>query len=373
MRVGGVIAVAAAAVAALFVSGAGAVNIVTDVVLPKAEVNGAYEFAFEAFEGCGPYEFSVTSGTLPPGFRLLPDGRLLGTGTKAGTFAFTVSVSDRSPNCPSEPARGTYTLDVLPDLAITTESLPAARLGSPYRATLAIAGRDATVVRWTIVDGSLPPGLQLGQDGIISGTPTVAGPAGFVVKIEEPFRRQDLKYLTLPVASGLAVGPLPARVGELGVRFSATLAQSGGVAPVRWTMTEGSLPLGLVLDRTSGVISGRPLAAGTFSVTLQASDATGTTGDTTLGLRFAPRLRVATRQLAAGVVDAAYTARLRAAGGVGPVRWKLVQGRLPRGIGLDAAGRFRGTTDDPGTYRIWVRATDALGVASRVRLALVIV
>ena len=34
---------------------------------PPAEQNSPYEFAFEAEEGCVPYRFSYSSGTVPPG------------------------------------------------------------------------------------------------------------------------------------------------------------------------------------------------------------------------------------------------------------------------------------------------------------------
>jgi hypothetical protein len=372
MRIGGAIAFAAA-VSSLVVSSAAAVNITTDVVMPKAEVNGPYEFQFEATEGCGPYRFSVSSGTVPPGFRLLGDGRLLGSGTQSGTFTFTVSVSDLSANCPSEPARGAFTLDVLPDLAITTPSLPTAAIGVPYRATLAVSGRDSTSVRWTIVDGGLPSGLGLGQDGVISGTPTAAGTAGFVIKLEEPFRRQDLRYMTLAVASALTASPLAARAGEVGVPYSAALAQTGGVPPVRWTIVDGSLPRGLLLDRTTGVITGRPLTAGSSSVTFQVADAAGTASTTTVSFRLAARLRLGPTRLSPAVFGAAYAARLRARGGVGPVRWKVTRGSLPPGIRLDATGRISGSPHAVGTHRATVRATDALGVSSTARVTLVVV
>ncbi len=81
--------------------------------------------------------------------------------------------------------------------------------------------------------------------------------------------------------------PLPLKVatttlipGTVGVQYQATLAASGGTPPYNtWTVlagsiTAGSLPPGLALDKTSGVISGTPAKAGADKFTVQVTDAT---------------------------------------------------------------------------------------------------
>jgi hypothetical protein len=371
MRIGGIIALVGLA-AALVVSGASAFNIVTDVSLPKAEVNSPYDFQFEVVEGCGPYQFSLVGGTLPPGFRLQGDGRLLGLPETAGTFTFTLAAVDLSKNCPSEPSRGTFVLDVLPDLAITAETLPAARIGVPYSAAVPVAGRDATAVRWAIVEGALPAGLRLLPNGTVAGTPTTAGGAGFVLKVEEPFRRQDVKYMTLAVTSALAVSPLPEQVGEVEHPLAAVLAQTGGIAPVRWEVVEGSLPFGLRLDPATGRITGRPHAAGRFGLAVQATDASGTTARVSLALTVAPRLEIRTARLGPARVGARYDVRLRTAGGVGRARWTVARGTLPQGLRLASGGTLTGRPRSAGTFRLTLRARDALGVVATRRVALLV-
>jgi hypothetical protein len=56
--------------------------------------------------------------------------------------------------------------------------------------------------------------------------------------------------------------------------YSFTLASSGGKPPVNWSVTSGTLPTGLTLSAGTGVLSGTPSAAGTFTFTIKASDAT---------------------------------------------------------------------------------------------------
>lgn len=58
--------------------------------------------------------------------------------------------------------------------------------------------------------------------------------------------------------------------GAVGIAYSQALAASGGVSPLQWTVTDGSLPTGLALGLYSGAITGTPTGAGTsyFEVTV---------------------------------------------------------------------------------------------------------
>jgi large repetitive protein len=75
----------------------------------------------------------------------------------------------------------------------------------------------------------------------------------------------------VPVASALMGG-------TVGTSYSETISAQGGTSPYSFAVTAGTLPIGTSLAGSTGVISGTPSAAGTFSFTITVTDASSTTG-----------------------------------------------------------------------------------------------
>lgn len=65
-----------------------------DTALPNAAIGNAYSQTLVATGGAAPYSFSLDTGTLPNGLTLTGAGVVSGTLTTAGTFPFTVRVTD---------------------------------------------------------------------------------------------------------------------------------------------------------------------------------------------------------------------------------------------------------------------------------------
>lgn len=72
-----------------------------------------------------------------------------------------------------------------------------------------------------------------------------------------------------------------APTGQVGVAYSASFSASGGSAPYRYFLKQGSLPPGILLNATTGVAAGTPNAAGTKTgIKIKALDANNVEADT---------------------------------------------------------------------------------------------
>jgi polysaccharide export outer membrane protein len=88
----------------------------------------------------------------------------------------------------------------------------------------------------------------------------------------------------------LSVLCAPATTIQLGVPYNSAVIASGGTGVYRFAVS-GNLPSGIVLDATTGTLSGTPIVDGTFSYTVQVTDSAGaiaTTGSTPCTLQLPP-------------------------------------------------------------------------------------
>jgi large repetitive protein len=132
-----------------------------------------------------PWSASVVAGSLPPGLRVIGNGRINGVPRAAGTFSFVLEYTTAIVPW-REPARPRYrvALVIAKPLAVLPDTLPAAIVGRRYRARLAGA-RGAPPYSFKRIKGSLPRGLTLSPTGTIAGTPRRAGTYKIVVAVTD--------------------------------------------------------------------------------------------------------------------------------------------------------------------------------------------
>jgi len=106
-------------------------------------------------------------------------------------------------------------------LAICQDSVPEGRETQPYATTLEAAGGDQGTVTWSLMEGSLPPGILLQSSGVLSGVPTQAGSYDFQARAQDGLGAFASASFTLRICDApLSLAPgdrvfLPA-MGETG-------------------------------------------------------------------------------------------------------------------------------------------------------------
>jgi hypothetical protein len=329
-------------------------------------VGTAYSVTLQASGGAGALTWSLASGTLPNGLNLSGGGVISGTPTATGTSTFTVQVADSGSPALSATKQLSITVNPAP-LLITTTSLPNGITNKSYSATLQSTGGTGAVT-WTVSAGSLPTGLALNAaTGVISGTPTTpGGPTNFSVKATDsglPSPQTKTQALSITVVPVLSITTTSLPNGTVQTAYSQTLQSSGGSGPVTWSITTGTLPVGLALNSATGAITGMPTTPGTSNFTVQATDA-GTPQQTAtqfLSIKINPAvLAITTTSVPNGALNTAYSATLQSSGGTPPVTWTVTLGVLPNGLTLNSStGAITGTPTATGTFNFTVTATDS--------------
>jgi uncharacterized protein (TIGR03437 family) len=164
-------------------SGSGGISITTTTI-PGVTISTAASQTLGASGGSAPYTWRVIGGTVPPGLTFSSSGVLSGTPTRAGTYSFTVKVTDAGGNSATQ----TINITVAPQsVTITTPSpLPSAMATVQYPTQVLSATGGFAPYTFALASGSsLPSGLTLSAGGAISGTPATAGSSRFTITVSD--------------------------------------------------------------------------------------------------------------------------------------------------------------------------------------------
>jgi hypothetical protein len=156
---------------------AGSVTVSNATLFP-ATSGVFYGATFVAAGGTAPYAFSLAGGALPKGLSLAADGRVGGIPDAApGLYSFTVQAVDGK----GATGTATFTLVLATPTIVLSAALPRARVGERYLHALSATGGSPRYV-FSRAAGSLPAGLGLASDGVLSGLPRAAGVWLFTVQ-----------------------------------------------------------------------------------------------------------------------------------------------------------------------------------------------
>src|SRR3984957_9037098 len=225
----------------------------------------------------------LNAGGVSFTFAALPAfGTLNQTSSTSATFTAPNAVSTEtvvkiivtSIDFPKQSA--TVTITVEPPPTITTPTLASPTLNTAYSATVTATG-GLLPLSWALTSGALPTGLSLSSSTTssvqITGKPTAAGSFTFTITVTDSAGFSSSEQFTVVVSTiGITTtSPLPP--ATVNVAYTVTFAAAGGVTPLTWSVASGStLPPGLTLVSATGVLSGTPTQAGTFTFGITVTD-----------------------------------------------------------------------------------------------------
>jgi titin len=332
---------------------------ITSPVLAGGEVGVGYDASPVVSGGTGPFTWSVTDGSLPTGLTLdTATGEITGTASTSGPSTFTLVVTDAD----GQQSTQAESVTITDDPSITSPVLAGGEVGVSYDATPSATSGTGSYA-WTVTDGSLPDGLALDPtSGEVSGTPIASGTATFTLVVTDTDGQQATQGESVTIAADPSITSPVLGGGEVGAPYVATPVVTYGTGPFTWTVTGGSLPAGLTLDPTTGEVTGTPIASGTATFTLVATDADGQQATQDESVTIAADPSITSPVLAGGEVGVSYDATPAATSGTGSYTWTVTDGSLPAGLTLDpTTGEVTGIPIASGTATFTLVVTDTDG------------
>lgn len=341
-------------------SGGGTTLAVATTSLPAAAVGQPYSQTLSATGGTPPYIWSGAQALNAEGLTLGSNGTISGTPTASGSFPFTVQVNDSNRGSASANLTLTVTGSTL-QITGPVGSLFNGTVGVAYTQTQFTASGGTPPYSWLVISGNTD-GLTLDPaTGILSGTPQTDGNFTFAAQVTDSTGTKVSQSFSLTVNKpSLVITASSFPAGTVGVAYSQSspaAVASGGTAPYTWSVVNPqSLPPGLTFQASSVSLSGTPQPpAGTYTFTLQVSDASGLTATKSFSVTIQPTgLTITTsRQLPAATLNVAYSQQMTANGGTPPYSWSA--NGLPKGLSIGSStGLISGVPTAAGPFPIIV-------------------
>jgi large repetitive protein len=265
---------------------------------------------------------------------------------------------------------------------------PVAQVGQGYNIQL-MARDGCDLYRWEIVNGELPPGLKMDDNGKVTGTPTevaeripwvwvhdrLPSEGGYSWCIGDNHSERQFVFRVVP---GVQIKENSVPGGTIGQAYSQQLSaqsvtnlnpRTASPATATWSLKSGTLPTGMTLS-SSGLLSGTPTAEGQSTFVLRA-DVGGdvfATATYTINVRQPLALNAT---ITKGEVSVPFSVKPTATGGAGTYTWS-VKGALPAGLALAADGTIAGTPTLAGRHAFTLTVTDTESRSKSVDITLVV-
>ena len=333
------------------------------LTLTPQSPNAAYTYNFYKKTGTNGPVTAVTGVT---------GNTLTQTGLTAGVYTYYVAAVKTG--CIAESDRDSVTVTVNPTLVFTTTTLNNGTVGTAYSKQINPATGGTPGYTYTMAAGTaLPAGLTVSSSGLITGTPTVAGTANFGLVATDISGCMTTANYTLKITGTLTLATATLPNGTVAKGYTPTQlpVPTGGSSPYTYAAT--NLPPGIVLNPATGLLTGTPTTAGTYTFPVTITDADGNTVTTNFTIIVRSPLVLSPATLSNGTTGVAYPTQIipPATGGSGVNTYSAAN--LPPGLSFDPATRaITGTPTTAGTYTFPVTVSDNEGNTNTLNYTIVV-
>lgn len=335
-------------------------------------VNTPYSASFSLSGGSEPYGFSI--GATPSGLSFVTSAStatLSGIPSVPGIYGIAVVGSEAHGLSVQYP----FSLTVADLLSLAGSPPASGTVGVAYSGQLVVSG-GAAPFSYALFAGTLPPGLMVkAATGIISGVPVAAGAKnGIRIKVTDASGQSAISapFSIVISASGaqpLALSGTGVPNGIENVSYSSQFTAGGGSGGYVYSLVSGTLPAGLSLNSSTGLISGSPAfgSVGSYpGIAVQVTDsALHVVTSNPFTLSIAPGavpLAISGVPVSSVQQGSNYAVKFTGTGGSGAgYVYAVTSGTLPHGLSLNSStGLISGTATTVGTYPgIVVRVMDS--------------
>lgn len=250
--------------------------------------------------GVGAYTYYVSSGTLPTGVTLnASTGQVSGTPTTVQTASSVVFAVKDSLNV-SAVTTVTVSFTVRAGIssvtgATTTVSAIQSTAITSFNAFTSVSNGYTPYV-YSVSSGTLPAGITLNTGtGLVSGTPTstyTTASVTFSVTDAQGYISATTTTVSFTVNAAItatagATSAVTVQQNSAITSFDPFSSVSGGYTPYTYYISSGTLPTGITLDASTGLVSGTPtVVQASGNVIFRVRDSQSTSAATTVTVSF---------------------------------------------------------------------------------------
>jgi len=226
-------------------------------------------------------------------------------------------------------------------------------------------GASAIGTVYSIPTGVLPTGLSISSlTGQITGTVNSTGSYSFTVRATT----DDGKYYNEASFSGTVYEYVEWVDSTLAnIDYNTAYSDSvwaDGYPAATYSISSGTLPSGITLNSTTGLVSGLTTSSGAYSFTIKAENAIGSVTQSFSGTVQTPP-SWSDETLGIITQGVSYSDGVSATG-TATITYSVYSGSLPTGLSLNSStGAITGTTGATGSYSFTIRATNTWGYAEK--------